>query len=193
MRALALLLILILGCARPGSSRYMVRDMNPDPPTAPPGKAMIVFVCEEAGAQPFTILDDQGRFVGQVPNQGYLQHVTDPGRYRYLLWAENTAALDAEVAAGKTYFVLVDVRMGWWSARGHLLAIKPGSEEWKEIDEWLARTWEWDQDPALARKWEEDKREGIENQIQRGREIWAKYGAEEKAERTLRPEDGRSR
>lgn len=191
MRNLPLLLLLLAGCA--GSSKYMTRDETPDAIEPQPGKALIAFVRPSGFgyAVTFTVFDDQGNFVGQVPAKGHVLHQATPGRHRYLIWAENTAVLDAEVAAGKTYIVEVAAAMGAWAARGHLLPVKRGSEKWDKALEWVRETDEWDVDPALAQQWKAEKGPGLEKQFQRGKEMWAKYDAEEKERRTMRPDDGR--
>jgi len=184
-------MLLGLGCA--GSSKYMVRDETPEPATPPEGKALIVFLRPGGYASgiTFTVIDENGEFVGQTPAKGHVLHVTDPGKHRYLVWAENTAVLEAEVAAGKVYFVRVAPRMGAWTARGHLLALKPGGPDWDQVDEWLRDTTQWDVRPDLVERWKRDKAEGVPEQLERAHEMWAKYDAEEREERTLRVADGR--
>jgi len=191
MQRLTLLLVLLAGCA--GSSKYMLKDETPDAIQPQAGQALIVFVRPSGfghGAT-FAVFDDQGNFVGQVPAKGHVMHHATPGRHRYLVWAENTAVLDAEVAAGKIYIVEVPARMGAWSARAHLLPVKRGSEEWDEALEWVKETNQWDVDPELAKQWKTEKAAGLEKQLQRGKEMWAKYDEEEKEMRTMRPADGR--
>jgi len=191
MQRLTLFLLVLAGCA--GSSRYMTKDETPDAIQAPAGKALIVFVRPSgmAYAIDFTVFDDKGKFIGQVPAKGHVMHTAAPGRHRYAVWAENTAVLDAEVAAGKIYIVEVAPRMGMWAARAHLLPVKRDSKKWGESLEWVRKTNEWDLDPELAKQWKADKREGLEKQLQRAKEMWAKYDEEDKEKRTMRPADGR--
>jgi hypothetical protein len=191
MQRLTLLLVLLAGCA--GSSRYMTKDETPDAIEPQAGQALIVFVRPSgaAYAMEFSVIDDKGNYIGQVPAKGHVLHAAAPGRHTYIVWAENTAVLDAEVAAGKTYIVEVAPRMGMWAARAHLLPVKRGSEDWDEAMEWVKETAQWDVDPALAKQWKDHKREGLEKQLQRAKEMWAKYDDEDKEKRTMRPADGR--
>ena len=191
MQRLILLLLLLAGCA--GSSKYMTRDETPDAIQAPAGQALIVFVRPSGlgAAINFTVFDDKGDFVGQVPAKGHVMRAAAPGRHRYVVWAENTAVANVEVAAGKTYIVEVAARMGAWAARAHLLPVKRGSKHWDKALAWVKETNEWDTDPELAQQWKTEKREGLEKQLQRAKDMWAKYDAEEKEKRTMRPDDGR--
>lgn len=52
------------------------------------------------------------------------------GRHVLVVWAENTEALLADLAPGRTYFVEVSMKMGFWSARAHLYGITPRSPSW---------------------------------------------------------------
>jgi hypothetical protein len=191
MRWLPLALLAFAACS--GSSKYMTKNETPVPATPEPGKARIVFVRPSGFgyAVTFTVVDEKGNFVGQVPAKGHVLHSVAPGRHRFLVWAENTAVVDCEVAAGRTYYVEVASKMGMWAARGHLLPVKPGSEPWDELDEWMADTTQWSVDPKLAADWKADKSSGIAKQLQRADEMWAKYTDEEREQRTMRPGDGK--
>jgi len=189
--ALLLFLLLATGCA--GSSRYMEKDKTPDPIAAPAGKALIVFVRPSGVgyAVTFTVFDDKGNFVGQVPAKGHVMHVADPGHHNFIVWAENTTLCDVTVSAGKIYIIEVATRTGMWAARSHLLPVKRGGDKWDKAMEWVKKTNEWDTNPELAKEWKTDKKEGLEKQFKRAKEVWAKYNDKEREERTMRPDDGR--
>jgi hypothetical protein len=189
MRKLTLFLLLVAGCS--SSSRYMVKDETPEPLQPPSGEALIAFVRPGGLSATFTVIDDKGNYIGQIPTDSHVLHATAPAHYRYIVWAENTSVLDADVAAGKTYIVEVAPRMGMWSARAHLLPVKRGGKDWDKAPQWVQETTQWDVDPDLAKQWTEEKRDGIVIQLQRAKEMWAKYDEEDKEKRTMRPDDGR--
>jgi hypothetical protein len=187
----ALYLLILASCA--GSSRYMVLDETPDSAVPAPGEAMIIFVRPSgmASGQSFTVLDGGGNFIGQLPSKGHVKHSTPPGHYRFLIWAENTETMEADVAADKTYYVEVATRMGWWSSRSHLFPVKQGTSEWDDVLEWVADTREWDRAPEATAEWVAAKQSGIESQLQEAEETWAGYDDEEKERRTLQVTDAR--
>lgn len=82
------------------------------------GKAAIYFVRPTSfGAMIGFKYFHQDKFFAKVAGKNYLRYEVDPGKH--LLWAssENKEFMTAEVEAGKTYMVLVDVIMGFGSAR----------------------------------------------------------------------------
>lgn len=97
----------------------MKLDESPDPHTPPAGKAMIIFVRSSGGGgvANYTLLDGKGNFVGELPAKGHTKYVTDAGHRTFIVWAENTTMVEADIAADKTYYVR--------SARAHGLVVRP--------------------------------------------------------------------
>jgi len=86
------------------------------------GKAMIYFVRPTAfGAAIGFKYFHQDKFVAKVAGKNYFVYELDPGKH--LLWAssENKEFMTAELEAGGTYMIMVDVIMGFGSARGRFL------------------------------------------------------------------------
>jgi hypothetical protein len=54
----------------------------------------------------------------------------------FLGFAENKVALEADVAAGKSYYVGTNVRMGAWKARMLFTPVTQGSELWSKVEEY---------------------------------------------------------
>src|SRR5262249_19140836 len=94
MRILACLSALaLLGCS--ASSKYMIEPhglVNLQPPF---DKAVVVFVRPSgfARAMSTTILEDNGRFLGDSLPESYFAVLEPPGPHVFIAWAENTAAL----------------------------------------------------------------------------------------------------
>ncbi len=170
----------------------MIEARAPLPMQAPPDRALVVFIrpSSYAGGQLFTIIDDQGQFLGDALPSSYFVSPVLPGDHLFVGWAENTCALRASLLPGRTYYVEVAARMGFWSSRLQLLAIKPSVESWAELPEWLA-----DSQPLLVAQqsgqaYVNGRRDDVAERLQSARQIYGEYSAEELAARTLRPEDG---
>jgi hypothetical protein len=113
-----------------------------------------------------------------------------PGKYTLIGWAENTAAVSAELAADKVYYVEVAPKLGVWSARVQLLALTPKSENWREVPSWLAECQRFTSDEAGGQAYLNGRKADVQERIRRGLQILAEYTPEERAQRVLRPEDG---
>lgn len=179
-----------LGCT--ATSKYM--RANSAPVAAPPAdEATVVFVRPSsfAAAQLITVIDDHGRFVGQSSKKSHFSVTVPAGPHVFIAWAENTAALKADLAPGKTYFVEVAPKLGGFSARAHLLALTPKSESWSKLPEWLAETAGYTPDPLAGQAFLDGRKEDTTERVRRGIDALAKYSPEELAERVIRPEDGK--
>jgi hypothetical protein len=179
------------GCA--SAARYMTEVKPPQRLTAPPGSALVIFVrpSKLAFAISANIIDEQGRFLGDTPAKGYFAAALPPGRHMFVVWAENTDALVADLLPGHTYFVEVYVTPGMWSAHMHLKAIKPQLPNWQLRDEWLQQTTQFAVDEQagqqnLLRKGPER----VQERLQKGQEEMMRYQGEPLFSRTLGPNDG---
>jgi hypothetical protein len=126
------LALALAGCA--GSSRYMVKA---DPPTAgPPPDQAIVYVMRPSGmgfAINFQIWD-RDRFIGLSQAKSYFAYPCAPGKHLFIGIAENKVAVEADLAPGKSYYILTDPRMGGWRARLAMEPVTRGSEDWDKVD-----------------------------------------------------------
>lgn len=180
------------GCG--SAARYMVEQKPPVALRPAPGQALVVFVrpSKFAFAVSANILDGRGTFLGDMPAKGHFGVSLPPGQHTFVIWAENTDALVANLAPGRIYFVEVYATMGVWSAHMHMRAIKPGTPQWGQRDAWILDSTQFIvSDPAgaqenLLRKGQEK----IAERLRRAREHMERYSAAEQFERTLAPEDG---
>jgi hypothetical protein len=122
----------LVGCA--GSSQYMVKA---DAPTAgpPPDKAL-VYVMRPSGmgfAINFQIWD-RDQFIGLSQAKSYFAHLCAPGKHLFIGIAENKVAVEADLAPGKSYYILTGPRIGGWRARLAMDAVTQGSENWDQVD-----------------------------------------------------------
>ncbi len=179
MKAAICVSLLLLGCGY--TSPYMRPAL--EAPAARPGTGTIVFVRPSSlptglGA---TILDGDGRFVGDAAPASRFQVTATPGRHVYLVWAENTDAIEIYVAPGRIYYVEVATSMGAWSARFHLLALAPGRPHWDELTSWLRRTTPLTPDFALGQEYLARRARDVQERVARGREHLEEYRAQRDA------------
>lgn len=112
----------LAGCTST-TSRLMVEVPEPAVIATPPSdKATIVFyrssyLGEAIQASVFDISTEPPRLVGIVSASTKLAYICEPGRRRFMVISESADFMDAELAAGKTYFTLVAPRVGVWKAR----------------------------------------------------------------------------
>lgn len=96
---LGLLFLFLTGCA--GSSGYMVKATPTEGPAQ--GKAMVYFM--RPSGMGFAInfqIWDGTYFVGLSQAKSYFAYQCDPGKHLFLGIAENKAAIEADLNAGKS-------------------------------------------------------------------------------------------
>ncbi len=186
----ALLLALTTGCA--ATSDYMRPTLVPLDAPPPPGTASVVFIRPSGWASSvlMTIMDDQGRFIGDSTAGSCFATPVPAGKHLFIGWAENTAALQADLAPGRVYFVEVSSRLGWWSARVQLLAITPHSKQWAKLKDWVSDCDKFRPDEGGGQAYLNGRRDAAAEHVRRGKEKFTDYDAEDLAERTLIPADG---
>jgi hypothetical protein len=191
MVGMGLLAVMATGCS--ASSEYMRPVVSPQQVKPASDQATVVFVRPSSfgGALKQTILDGEGRFLGEALPSSRFSVSLPPGEHTFIVWAENTSAVKASLAAGKIYFVEVSLSMGALSARADLVPIKPGTEAWEMLEGWLAETDAFDPDAAGGQAYLAERKEDVDERIKRAREHLANYDAEDLTAHTLRPQDGK--
>jgi hypothetical protein len=153
-----------------------------------PNAATVVFVrpSEYKGEDKTTILDSHGRFLGDSLAGSYFAVRVAPGRNVFVSCAANTSALEANLTAGRIYFVEVSVKPGFMHTRFHLLAVRPGAPSWKKLDTWMTES-------AAFLPDEQAGQRGLSSTAcARGApELLDDYSPDERRARTLGPRDGR--
>lgn len=143
-----------------------------------------------AGMLATTIIDERGRFLGDALPNGCFAVQVPAGEHLFISWAENTAAVRATLAPGKTYFVEVSPRVGLMSARVQLFAQTPRNKNWLEVPRWLAECQRTQPDEQAGQAYLASRGQDVQERVQRGPHAMTEYSAEELAERTILPEDG---
>lgn len=181
---------MLAACA---SSDFMRPLPRPPRLTVSANRATVVFLRPRSTAPNtmVTIVDEDGRFLGDsLPSTCFSAQV-EPGEQLFVGIAANTAALAATLEAGRVYYVEVMIRLGSVSSRAHLFAVHPGEERdrrlmrwWRDCDHHTVDTQAGQRALALR------EAERVES-VRRAREQVARFSAEERAQRTLSPSDGR--
>ena len=130
---LSLIAICCVGCA--GRSPYMKENATLRQPTA--DKALVRFMRPSGYGYVinFNVLDGE-KVIGNSVAKSQFDYLTDPGKHLFIITAENKAFLEADLEAGKTYYVITRVYMGAWRARAAFLAVNNGSEFWDKVKEY---------------------------------------------------------
>ena len=119
--------LLAAGCAGPATMQK-----SEQAPAAKSDQALVVFMRSTMlgsaiSASVFDVSGNDTRFVGLVNNGTKLGYYVTPGQHTFMVVSEAADFMQANVAAGKTYYALVTPRMGMWKARFSLKPVR-GSE-----------------------------------------------------------------
>jgi hypothetical protein len=118
---------------------YMVKA---DAPTAgpPPDKA-VVYVMRPSGNTfqlnwPYASFQvwDRDQFIGMSGAKSYFAYLCAPGRHLFIGIAENKVAVEADLAPGRSYYILTVQRYGAVKARLGMIPVTQGSEYWDKVD-----------------------------------------------------------
>jgi hypothetical protein len=125
------MLMLIAGCA--GSSQYMVKSTPIEGPSS--GKAIVYFM--RPSGMGFAInfqIWDGDHFIGLSQAKSYFAYECAPGRHLFIGMAENKRGVEADLEAGKSYYIITQVKMGAWRARMAFIPVTRGSGFWDEVE-----------------------------------------------------------
>ncbi|MGH8216500.1 MAG: hypothetical protein ACREPZ_12525 [Rhodanobacteraceae bacterium] len=117
---------LLNGCVATSSAMVKTAVTSPQPN---PGDALVVFMrpSRYGGGIQASVYDtnrDAGTdFIGIVSAKTKVAYQAKPGHHLFMVVGENADFMNADLDAGKTYYVLVSPRMGFWKARFSLLPI----------------------------------------------------------------------
>jgi hypothetical protein len=103
------------GCAGLPTISKVARINQP-----PAGKVLVNFhrPSNWGGAEKFAICDGDGKMLIDLPGGSEFQLVCDPGERIFIGWADQVSVVKADLAADKTYDVVVDISLGW--VRGNI-------------------------------------------------------------------------
>lgn len=158
------------------------------------GKAQIVFMRPSFfGAaikgSIFDITSGENNVIGILKAKKKLTYNVRPGEYMFMVIGENADFMKAKFEAGKTYYVLVQVRAGGWKARFSLVPIRKAELNGDKFRKWNKKTKVIEnRDKAVA--WAAKNAKSIEDKRSKYMEKWNAKPDPDKAARTLWKEDG---
>jgi len=127
--------LMVMGCA--GRSGYMV---SATPVAGPaPDKALVYFM--RPSGMGFAVnfqIWDSDHFVGLSQAKSYFAYECNPGTHLFIGIAENKVAIQADLEAGKSYYIGTNVRTGWAKARMQFTPVTRGSELWDKVEAYKA-------------------------------------------------------
>lgn len=190
-RALILLVALfVVGCA--AHSSYMLETTVTSAQIQPSAEmAVVTFIRPSRYALLMSpaILDENAHFLGASEARSKFTVAMRPGRHIFVVWAENSDAIVADLAPGKHYYVEVSPTEGWTSARVHLIALTPRGKKWRDLDGWLRRTTTL-VPSAAGETYIESRKDAARERVRRGMEHLRDYDAVDLEKRTLHADDG---
>lgn len=172
--------VLLAGCS--AESPYM-REGRPDAPVA--GEARVVFYRPSSyapGARPPVYAGE--RLLGFAEAQSRFEVRLPAGRHLLFCRAENDSAIDAELAAGKTYHVRITLGIGIMEARARFEPVTRASEHRAKLAEELQGCRLRELDAAKGAEFLKGKEESV-------RALRLRFeGPDRKDAAVLKPEDG---
>ncbi len=181
------LTILPLALAACSTTAYM-RDAEPSPPPGDDEAKVIVFrTAAFGGAEHFPVyelVNDEGKLLGFTETDRYFEYRCPPGRHLFVTWGEGEAFIEADLEAGRTYFIRAYSKFGVLSARPGFAPVGEASEDWDKLEEILSKLQCRELDPFKAVEYGARKEEHL-------RKTMASYEEGKKAPRNLAPGDGK--
>lgn len=105
---------------------------------------------------------DGSRVIGNSVAKGQFDYLADPGEHLFVAVAENKAFVEANLEAGKTYYIITQVKMGAWKARVGLIPVNRGSAFWDKVIEYENVLNKLEPDVEVLNSWEEANRDKID-------------------------------
>jgi hypothetical protein len=177
----------------PSTNKQTTSTLTPvsTAPSAALASSKIVFMRPHAfgGAIQASVFDVTGsgdaKFIGLTNMHTQLSYSLAPGRYIFMVVGESADFMEANIAAGKTYYALVVARPGAWKARFSFVPVRDNE---KRVDQW-ERTLR----PVTTRNeaWARKNASSIESKRTKYYEAWSSKPESQRAGQTLNAEDGR--
>ncbi len=148
----------MFSCA--GNSGYMKPTETMLSPTNE--KALVRFMRPSGlgSAINFNIWDGD-KVIGNSVAKAQFDYLADPGQHLFVAIAENKTFLEADLEAGKIYYILTQVKMGMWKARVGLVPVTKGSEYWDKVTDYEKELKKLEPDVALLQSWEDANKDKI--------------------------------
>ena len=143
-----LLSLFLIGCEGSGAGVSGPRTgAIPQSYSPQPGKALVVFMRPSrrgVGRTPaiYDVTSGEPVFLGSIRSRTKIAYGAAPGQRRYMVAEETASFMDAELEAGKTYYVVVDTRSTFTTVDFLLRPIHWGKWLTEEFRRWdVATRW----------------------------------------------------
>lgn len=156
------MIIFISGCA--GSSNYMA----PATPISGPEQDKAVVYFMRPSGMGFAInfqIWDRDQFIGLSQAKSYFAYQCDPGKHLFIGIAENKRGVLAELEAGKSYYMITQVRMGGWRARLAMIPVTRDSKFWDQVETYKSKLKFIQAKPEMIAQWNTTKKAKIQEII----------------------------
>lgn len=190
------LVLLLSGCA----SMTMQEALEQTPLSPTSEKALLIFLRpplagSDSAVSIYDVTSGNPFFIGILASNTKVYRLTDPGRRTFMVVSEAADFMQADLAAGKTFYGLVTP--GVAAGKDHF-SLHPVSNDparkfntvSRDFASWLAGTKLVETTPA-SEQWARDNNAEV---LEKYHEYWPKWLGKtpaEKEELTLRPDDGR--
>ena len=163
-------------------------------PTPEPGKAMVIFMRpglmgKAIKSSVFDITSGKNEVIGILSGKKKLAYSASPGEHMFMVIGENADFMMADLVAGKTYYSLVQVRVGAWKARFSLVPIRKSELNGEKFRKWNKKT-KLIENHEKSVAWAQKHARSIEDKRAKYIEKWNAKSAADKASRTLEAGDG---
>ena len=155
-------LIMLTGCA--GSSPYM-RKATPVEELSS-GKTRVYFM--RPSGLGFAIhfqIWDRYRLIGLSQAKSYFTYECEPGKHLFIGRAENKRAVEADLEAGKSYYIITQVNIGAWKARMAFIPVTRGSEFWDKVEQYKKELNFVEPEEKVIAKWESKRKAATQKEI----------------------------
>ena len=155
-------LIILTGCA--GSSQYM-RKATPVEELSS-GKARVYFM--RPSGLGFAIhfqIWDRYRLIGLSQAKSYFTYECEPGKHLFIGRAENKRAVEADLEAGKSYYIITQVNIGAWKARMTFIPVTRGSEFWDKVEQYKKELNFVEPEEKVIAEWESKRKAATQKEI----------------------------
>src|SRR6266576_4591731 len=142
-RAVALALLLVLGCGCASTTRYTEgRKSGLNLEIPPPGKSKVVFIRPNPLYRDFSFdVHDQERLIGVLPYHSFFEYECNSGPHRFSATIENDLkVMEANLLPGRIYYVKIAARYGVFSPGVNMYSLYPGcvGDLWPQMPTILA-------------------------------------------------------
>lgn len=142
----------------------------------------------------YEIIDGETKFIGLLKNKKKITYKTTPGSHTFMVIAESADFMLADLLPGKTYYSVIEPRLGAFKARFSMYPIRNDGQSKiyvgsKKFDKMEYKT----EEVVLSQKsidWYNDHKKKFEKKRVKYWQKWLEKSDDKKAQKTMNPEDG---